>query len=297
MGKIINNDCLDSKFGIYGYEIGNNIIDLDDLLLDIYKMLANINYNIKSKLWFCTKNGLVSNAKKILNNYFDLHDVVYLPEKICNNACFLLDFGLVDSRSLSENLSFLAKTISPYDIPIKYDCDSITQQSIILDTLYYNSINVNKKNSKSVIIEYIHELGHVQLNNQNGVIADYHNREVISIFLEKLSALMLDDSENLLRNIQLSRYQDLLKCFEFLNNENVDDMYKLEASVYVVSSLKAEQVFGLYLNNDGKFRERMLLSIQNIFDGKQTVEDFLEKYDVDFENSKDKNILKRQLKV
>jgi len=298
MGQIVCDEYLDTKFDVYGFEDGNEIIDFDKELLSISDMLSNINYDIKSKKWFCTKGKLIKNAKMFLNNYFDLHDVMFIPKVVANNIFIALDFGLVDSYMLSEQLSNISKLISPCDIPIKYYDDTFTQQSVLLGIPYYNLVNINKKNSKTIIPEYIHELGHTQLDSQRGVIINYHNREVISIFLEKLSALMLDDKGTLLRNIQLCRYRDLLDCFKFLNErENGEVMRKLEASVYVVSALKAEMLFEIYLNGDNKFRERLLQCIQNIFDGKETVEDFLERYDVSDENSKDKNILKRQLKI
>ena len=50
------------------------------------------------------------------------------------------------------------------------------------------------------------------------------------------------------------------------------------------------------LNGNNQIRREMKSNIQSIFDGKCTVEDFLNKYDVTYESSKDTDIIKKHLK-
>jgi hypothetical protein len=157
-----------------------------------------------------------------------------------------------------------------------------------------------KKTTTETITAYIHELIHTQLESQKGVVQDYHNREIVSIFIEYLSALLIDEKGDLLRKVQNTRWDDFFNSVYFLNQ--YIDTYefmnrKIEASIYIVSSLKAENLFNMYLNSNNKDKEMMLQNIQDIFDGKITVEDFLEKYNITFENSKKENIITKHLKL
>lgn len=56
-------------------------------------------------------------------------------------------------------------------------------------------------------------------------------------------------------------------------------------STYVESNLKALNLSLIYLNSNTLIKKEMISNIQNIFDAKKTVEEFLEYFDTTFESS------------
>ena len=50
------------------------------------------------------------------------------------------------------------------------------------------------------------------------------------------------------------------------------------------------------MNGDNKTKEEILWEIQKIFDGKETVECLLDRYNISLENSKNDKLIRRQLK-
>lgn len=296
MGRIIQNDRLKNKFGIIGYKKGNEIIDVNSDLINISKILCDFTYNIDNRRHFVTKGKLIKEARQLLDNFFDLHEVNFLPQKVAENMNFALEMGLLEDRDFLKKVGEVSVKKSPYDIPIEFSGESITHEKLLNDSVYFYSINIDKRTTKMSVPIYIHELGHTQLDSQRGVVIDYHNREVISIFLEQLSALMMDKSGKLLRNVELYRYQDLLRCIKVLIGNIKDDLYKLEACVFVVSTLKSDCLFDKYMSSDNKIKEEILWGIQKIFDGKETVEDLLDRYNISFEYSNSSMLIKRRLR-
>ena len=92
------------------------------------------------------------------------------------------------------------------------------------------------------------------------------------------------------------RFRDLYNCLVKLKDKMLSKEEKIISSQYVVSTLKSQQLFNIYLNGNNQIRREMKSNIQSIFDGKCTVEDFLNKYDVTYESSKDTDIIKKHLK-
>jgi len=295
MDKIIEDENLNFKFKIMGYEKGNELINIDNYLLNLYKSLSDIfiKYKIDSKFWICTKKRLITTSKQILNNYFDLHNINYISKKTVKNISTAINLGFATEENIDNIINLSLKKISPYELPIEFSKNSSTHDLITNNGVYFYSISLDKKNKNIIIPEYIHELIHTQLDSQNGVIINYHNREVLSIFLELLSAIKLD--KNLLKNVLLGRYLDLYYSIYYINNNINDKKLKLEASIYIVSTLKALNLFNKYIIENNTNKEEILKYIQHILDGKESIEDFLDRYDISLENSKNENIIKKEL--
>ena len=138
-----------------------------------------------------------NDAIKFYEKYFDVHDIYYINEQLLNenrfnpNNCFKLE----DAIKLSKDYYSLAKSISPFSLPIELvDGDAMTGEIrkpliVISNEDYVN----NTLSSEKRIIPFFKVLMGRDLTNS------ILNKEVISIFLEKIAALELDPTGELLK--------------------------------------------------------------------------------------------------
>lgn len=296
MKTVVVDDGLQYKFKVMGYRSGNELLELDNDIIRVYDSLSDNLDEPKYGKILKNKRKIIKVTREILDNYFDFHDVNYIPSVVSENIRRLLFMGVWDQQMISEQLGNYMKMVSPYEIPINYSSDALVHKHCFNDNMCFSSISLDKSINKLLFSCYGHELVHTQLDSQKGVVTNYHNREVLSIFVEDLISYEKDSSGALLRNILLYRYGDLLQCIRYLKKESASVNIKLEASIFIMSTLKAEKLFNIYINSSTHEREKILQGIQNVFDGKETVEDFLDRYNITYNNSKNEEIIVKQLK-
>lgn len=294
MGKLVYDKALEMDFKIFGYETGNEIIIYDNFLKDVERIVGSKSININFGKPILTKNGIIKKAKRFLDNNFDLHDINYITSNISANISLVKEMGLLSDEEIIEQLKKETKIISPYQIPIKYSWKTEIKKKRFTDLILFYYIFLEKYMNQMTVPAYIHEIIHSQLLSQKGSIKNYLNRELLSIFLEQVSSI---DNNDLLKNIKLLRCEELLECINTLKAPNISLDKKLEASVYIESIIKTQNLFEKYIHFGTQGKEKLLQYIQNIFDGKETVEDLLTRYNITFENSKDTKIIKKQLKL
>ena len=116
--------------------------------------------------------------------------------------------------------------IHPFALPIKKEKDadeffgSLNEIIFLTEpfkTIYYKSISLAKKSTELSKLAYTHEIAHSQLNHVRGLIEEYYNTEVISIFLELVHALELNDGEYLLTAHDSIRLTELKYIIDELN--------------------------------------------------------------------------------
>lgn len=282
---MVNDINLQSKFKILGYEEGNELLHIDDNLIEIANLFKNTSHKVKEKFWLCSKKRIVDTTKELLNDSFVLHDVKYITDDVTASMAFLLQNKLIDYDTLLNRFYVSSIMMSPFDLPIKYGNDARLNRVLFKDGAYFSSISLTKSNSEMILLEYIHELTHTQIDSHFGIVKNYLNREVLSIFLEKLFAFNIDKDGRLIKSLNYVRFRDVAKCIKF-QNEDISDKFKLEAGIYIVSTLKAENLYNVYLNSNNSIKKEILRDIQLVFDGMYGLEELLEKYDVSYDNSK-----------
>ena len=125
----------------------------------------------------------------------------------------------------------LLNTINPFDLPItlvdghsmigevKKPMLLIPDKHFIKDAkVGFSEISLGKELTRLSIATHIHEIGHTQTESIKGYAESYLNKEVVSIFLEKLAALELDPTGNLLRLSERNRYKFICESYLVLNN-------------------------------------------------------------------------------
>ena len=190
--------------------------------------------------------------------------------------------------------------IHPFALPIKKEKDadeffgSLNEIIFLTEpfkTIYYKSISLAKKSTELSKLAYTHEIAHSQLNHVRGLIEEYYNTEVISIFLELVHALELNDGEYLLTAHDSIRLTELKYIIDELNKyydrreEPEIKKVLLEGSLYLQSTLQAYNLFITYYNSSIPIKKEILSNIQSLFNQEHTLEEMLSKLDISFESS------------
>ena len=168
-------------------------------------------------------------------------------------------------------------------------------------TIYYKSLSLPQNITEITKLAYTHEIAHSQLNHVRGLIKAYYNTEVVSIFLELVHALELNDGEYILTahdSIRLSELKsiiDELNKYYTRNDEEVKNVL-LEGSLYLQSTLEAYNLFIKYYNGSLSLKKEILQSIQKLFEQEYTLEDMLSSFDVSLESSIDPIRLNKYIK-
>lgn len=296
MVEALSNIKKRQKWIILGYELGNQITMIDDCLLKLEEDVQGIDLSRKIPKEFCNKRRIIKNSKDFLENKFRLNDVKYINEDFASNLRFLVDFCFIDEDVFLERLNKETKLVSPFSLPISYNDYSALFITFINDSLYNIGISLNKKEYKHKAISYIHEIGHSQLYTVKGSVLNYKLSEALPMFLELLFALFLDKTGAMLNYELKDRYDDVLFAIECIKDSKNEYDFNLHASSYVESSLVALRLFDLYINSNENIKNEIMNNIQNIFDAKITLDDMLNRYSINYENSKEENLFIKYIK-
>lgn len=228
-----------------------------------------------------SKEIAVGNSKSFFSDFFNLHDVL-VATPVCDGSSVL--------RVIAN---------SPFSIPIVEEhTKSIFGGSVIeffpddLNKTLFKGIVLGIPYTEQTSVSYVHEITHTELDSLPGIVSDYYNSEVLSIFLELLYAY--SSNENLLRVNDSNRILELINMLETVltpSKENHDTL--LEGSKYICSTLKAFALFIKYYYGSSNLKKEILTRIQNVFDGDLQLEEMLSKYDITYESSQDEKSLKK----
>lgn len=221
-------------------------------------------------------------AKTFLEYYYKLQNVPYLQIK----------------KVLGTQIH-IVKPTNPLKLPINLisssDIFSGSVTEIITNTkhhIVFREINLSKTVTEQTSSSYIHEITHTQLDRLKGIIRDYYNLEVLSIFNELFHASILDSEEKLLKlNDSRRIYEMSITAQELLDHHNKKSLMSrdelLDCCKYLISGLKAYNLFITFYYGNDDLKNDILDDIQSVFDGYLTLEELLTKYDITYENSQD----------
>lgn len=139
---------------------------------------------------------------------------------------------------------------------------------------------------------YIHEIVHSQLGSTNYSIENYLNYEVLPIFFDML--FTLQEGENLKKLNEMYRLKILSSALQKIQSCSLTDFAKTKVSMIISSILKAFMLFNLYIDTDDK--QKMLFDMQDIFDGKYSVEEMLSRNNIDNNNCQSCILIRQYLK-
>ena len=232
--------------------------------------------------------------KKTKNSTIDFYETFFKLQRV---PYFI-------ERKIGPFITTKAGDIHPFALPLKQEKDtdefygSLNEVIFFTEpykTIYYKSISLSQNITELSKLAYTHEIAHSQLNHVRGLIKEYYNTEVISIFLELVHALELNDGEYLLTAHDSIRLTELKYIIDELNkyydrrNEPEIKKVLLEGSLYLQSTLQAYNLFIKYYNSPISIKKEILQSIQKLFDQERSLEELLSHFDISFDSSIDKN--------
>lgn len=200
--------------------------------------------------------------------------------------------------------------IHPFALPIKKEKDadeffgSLNEVIFMTkphETIYYKSLSLPQNITEITKLAYTHEIAHSQLNHVRGLIQNFYNTEVVSIFLELVHALELNDGEYLLSahdSIRLSELKSIIdELNKYYSRKNDPEIKKvlIEGSLYLQSTLQAYNLFIRYYYGTINTKKELLQGIQKLFNQELTLEELLSSLDISFENSINPKELKKYI--
>ena len=299
-------DQLSMKLKAYGHE-PYKPIDLSNLLRELGTLLLLLPENKTISRFITTESEMVEDTKAFFSKHnFTLHNVNYVSQK---------EFATVGINATSieqviERINALIVPKDPFEIPRVFipghtmvgfttvplaliPSDEYLQRTPIV----FSDIQLGNNITTISSATYAHEVTHTQLESIKGAVRNYQNREVLSIFIEKIAAFNQNPNAYKISNIM--RLRHLLECVYVLavgRAEKFSETEIIEYETYAVSILKAYKLFDLYISSSSEKKKEMLANIQRIFDGNLVLEDFLAIYNVTNENSFNSESIKRHLK-
>ena len=229
-------------------------------------------------------NEDIKNNKEIMAIMFDPSNRFTTVSSLRKEFSFFDDIGL----ELNDVLVRKGKKViltSPKNINVMFGKQS---RDIIFSYLYRNVLDENKKLKDIDIIyeymfinkyyclcaksSYLHEITHTQFIEYKNV-EKIINTEILPIFIEILYGDKKNINELLYKIKFLTLYIDA-----YYEDENTKKD-KLEAYKYIISTLKAIELFNLYKSNNNIGRD-IISDISKVFDYDITLEEVLKKYEI-----------------
>lgn len=235
-----------------------------------------------------SKEELKEIVKEFYRYFFSVNNVYTISKSNIHKN--VADIGKIDNeKDFYKKIDSILEIKSPFDIDIKYNdsyelCGNIHKPMIYKDEfissdnrkVYFSYIDLSKNINDLTLCCYSHEICHTQLESNIGYSKDYLNKEVITMFIEKLMALYLNP--DLLNKVSFIREKSSYNYFLKLKGKLCYEE-KINALMYIKSYLLSNELFKTFLSD--KRHDKYIYDIQNIFNGNITVDDYLDKYGIE----------------
>ena len=282
---------------------------LNERLIDCVTKSLELDLPFEDMTIKSSRRGFKRDSKEFMSSLYRLHNVGYLPDEKLEDALLYFEFNYL--RELIDYYNSLATLVDPYRIPIKYTDDSdeglLLVQTIPIEDddgktlkvygmidVFFKKYSFGKKNQLNYSTSLTHEVTHTQLESNKGIIRDFYNGEVISIFNELLQAY--NTNQELFLKLLANRvYVNSIECIRIFH-PRTDEFHRALAFRYVYSALKAFELLELYINGNSGIKREIISSIQSNFDGDNLVEDTLSRFDITTRSCTSINKVKRLIR-
>ena len=288
---------------IHGHDTDVKLLELSDKLIDLAVMLAKDEEYEKSGFRATYKQPklILKESKVFLRDKFVLHKVPYADETIIK---LKLHGRMIRSeKDLIKLYNGVGRLVDPFELPVKFVNEPYYYGNVSLLTnlsddpeflkhmkLFFKSIELGNKTNDMTGVCYVHEIVHTQLESVKGIVKDYYNSELLSIFMELVYAY--ENGIVLLREALKNRINMFLTEFHSLYNflygsDTTEDglWHNVIACKYIVSTVKAFHLFCNYYIGDEIEKNNILWEIQSVFSGRKSLEDVLDILGITYQNS------------
>ena len=288
---------------IHGHDTDIKLVELSDKLIDLAVMLAKDEEYEKSEFKPIYKQPkiILKESKVFLRNKFILHSIPYADETIIK---LKLHGRLVRSENdLIKLYNGVGRLVDPFELPVRFVnepyyygnvslCTNISDNPEFLKhmKIFFKSIELGHKTNDMTGVCYVHEIVHTQLESIKGIVKDYYNSELLSIFIELVYAyekgvvLLRETLKNRI-NMFLTEFHSL---YNFISSKDITEdglWHNVIACKYIVSTVKAFHLFCNYYIGDDIEKYNILWEIQSVFSGRKSLEDVLDILGITYQNS------------
>lgn len=288
---------------IHGHDTDIKLVELSDKLIDLAVMLAKDEEYEKSEFKATYKQPklILRDSKVFLRNKFILHKVPYADEVMIK---LKLHGRLVRSENdLVKLYNGVGRLVDPFELPVRFVnepyyygnvslCTNISDNPEFLKhmKIFFKSIELGHKTNDMSGVCYVHEIVHTQLESIKGIVKDYYNSELLSIFMELVYAyekgvvLLRETLKNRI-NMFLTEFHSL---YNFISSKDITEdglWHNIIACKYIVSTVKAFHLFCNYYIGDDIEKNNILWEIQSVFSGRKSLEDVLDILGITYQNS------------
>lgn len=294
----------ETEIKVHGYEPLGEILIPNEKVIDFATFIEDLE--IEKKKFFLgptTKQEVLLNSQAFFNRHFRLHKIPYKGDFRCKLDKFILLH--VPGIETPLKIHNITRRINPFDLPVRFSSDSIVECMVVENLTFINVddfLNRMQVSFKEIILppqiheltesSYVHELTHTQLAHQRGIIRNYYNSEIPSIFLELLNIYESEKSEKLLPLQDAMRLRELYETLYRLQShakgvteESQDTL--IDSTKYAESIIKAYNLFVEYYYGTPAMKKYILTCIQNILDGNLQLEELLEEFEITVDSSLD----------
>lgn len=309
-----NNEDLEKKMALFGYtEYETEYFDtkeFDKLKIEFIKNKTPKIYDYKL---MPRKTKFIKDlATKMLLEQIDNIDrkVLYINE----DSRAYYDFKAIYEEE-KETYEYLIKTIKRIakkrditNLPIKWQLGTgrnalvntllpFSQDLNILDKfpIVCTGIEMINENDDLAVTVLVHEMTHALLNRNKGIISNAMHDEILSIYMELLTAFEMDETGTVYNKALLSRLQNLKDIIIGYIDSEFNGLEIKEGENYIISSLYAFNILDIYQNSSQKKRNAIKREIQKTLSGERLLEETL---DILEANEKDgSKIIRKHLKI
>ena len=294
----------ETEIKVHGYDPLGEILIPNEKLIDFATFIEDIE--IEKKKFFLgpsTKQEVLLNSQAFFNRHFKLHKIPYKGDLRCKLDKFILIH--IPGIKTPLKLHNIVRRINPFSLPVRFNSNSIIESMVVENITFINVdefLNRMQVSFKEIILpsqiheltesSYVHEITHTQVVHQKGIIRNYYNSEIPSIFLELLNIHESEKSDKLLPlqdAIRLRELYDILYRLQShakgVTDESEDTL--VDSTKYAVSIIKAYSLFVEYYYGTPAIKKYILTCIQNILDGNLQLEELLDEFEITIDNSLD----------
>lgn len=308
---MINLEEFKEKQKNFGYTKGySSVLKIDKPLskIQLHTRNSKVDFNVNEKPKRIFRETILTDTKNMLKDMFLLPSAYYVQN-------YMLPTITIIKGELDTLVKLMSTKAYVTDIPCSFKIKEIESavMCIDIDQHIFSKIYLPKNATSIIKPMYTHEIFHILTLLDKDTIGDFQNSEFLSIFMEFITAYYDSNPQvfEAIKNFRLADLNEKISYIEKYNNifhgkqnlvlvglysEESIEQLKIELiqdSAYVVSTIKAIELFMKYVKGNSVKQKEILCYIQSVISGLNTVEDIIEELDINMDK-KDKNILSFQ---
>lgn len=283
----------------HGYEVGLEAPRMGKNFKEIRNFVDSNSYPLTPGIPM-SASRVKRQTREFFTSLFRVHSVYILPEKYD----LIFDRYLGSKVKTTEGFSSLILKYASYDTPFYIPLKQEVNDPYYSGLICYYADGLDEEalpiiNSKIVTSPftnltpsfYVNQICSTQLDGVRGSVPNFHDREVLSILMEKI--LAYESSDDIFQAVHNYRMHELQVDMHLIKEDPKNNVIWS----FIISTIKAEELFDYYLSLTNKDKREFFKTIQRVFDGEITLYELLLDGEVSLESERAIPALKRNLQV